>query len=221
VEGLILLLVPVVALLVWGVISPRSQWRVLQAWSYRNPEANEPSDAVYTLTRIIGVVLIVVLVWQVAGGLTDDSGTRPEAARPVPSAVATDPAEALRAAFGVGEAAVVMLSPSTETEKSARPLKVLDYQEVDAAGPPAYLGQALAGENGAWLVLLVRADTPPTAVHIGERFSSMVHVGVDTRCEAPCPSAAGPGENHYLVPVRLTRPLERRLVWQDNRPVGS
>ncbi|MFG2042891.1 DUF6199 family natural product biosynthesis protein [Dactylosporangium sp. NPDC048998] len=54
------------ALLLWGVISPESQWRTLQAWSYRNPEANEPSDTAYTLTRIGSAIALAVLV---CGGL--------------------------------------------------------------------------------------------------------------------------------------------------------
>ena len=53
----------VAVLAVWGAISPRSQWNTLSAWQYRNPDANEPSDAAYALTRVVNVIgLIGVLI---------------------------------------------------------------------------------------------------------------------------------------------------------------
>jgi hypothetical protein len=59
----------VIPLALWGVINPRSQWRALSAWQYRNPDANEPSDAAYGLSRVgslIGLgawgVLLVMLL---------------------------------------------------------------------------------------------------------------------------------------------------------------
>jgi hypothetical protein len=41
------LMIPIVTLLIWGAVSPRSQWQRLVAWRYRHPEANEPSDSAY------------------------------------------------------------------------------------------------------------------------------------------------------------------------------
>lgn len=59
----------VIPLGLWGVINPQSQWRSLSAWQYRNPDANEPSDASYALSRfgsLIGLgawgVLLVMLL---------------------------------------------------------------------------------------------------------------------------------------------------------------
>ena len=56
-------IVVLVLIFLWSVISPRSQWMIFQSWTYRNADANEPSDAAYTLTRIGGVVAIIVLIY--------------------------------------------------------------------------------------------------------------------------------------------------------------
>lgn len=37
----------------WGLLAPRSQWRVLASWSVSNPHANEPGGAGYALRRLI------------------------------------------------------------------------------------------------------------------------------------------------------------------------
>ena len=56
-------IVVLIVIFLWSVISPRSQWRVLQSWTFRDAEANEPSDAAYTLTRVAGVVVIIVILF--------------------------------------------------------------------------------------------------------------------------------------------------------------
>jgi hypothetical protein len=56
------IIVVVILLFLWSVISPRSQWMMFQSWTFRNAEANEPSDAAYTLTRIVGVIAIGVII---------------------------------------------------------------------------------------------------------------------------------------------------------------
>lgn len=43
----------VVLVFLWGLISPRSQWKVLAAWSYRNPQADEPSSFAFAVQRVI------------------------------------------------------------------------------------------------------------------------------------------------------------------------
>lgn len=63
--------VPVIALvliLLWAAISPESMWSTTSAWQYRDPEANEPSDAAYAMQRVgavLGLVLIAILVLAV------------------------------------------------------------------------------------------------------------------------------------------------------------
>ncbi|MGH3658018.1 MAG: hypothetical protein ACRDUA_15290 [Micromonosporaceae bacterium] len=51
-----------VLLLAWMAISPRGMWQTLSAWQFKNPEANEPSEAAYAANRVVAVVGIVVLI---------------------------------------------------------------------------------------------------------------------------------------------------------------
>jgi hypothetical protein len=46
----------------WGLIAPRSAWRALVAWQYRNPEAHEPSEAAYTVSRVSSFFALVMMV---------------------------------------------------------------------------------------------------------------------------------------------------------------
>lgn len=54
------------AICLWGIISPQSLYWKGNAWQYRNPEANEPSNASYGITRIASVFTLVAIV--VGGG---------------------------------------------------------------------------------------------------------------------------------------------------------
>ena len=54
----------VVLVFLWGLISPRSQWKVLAAWSYRNPQADEPSSLAFGVQRVLsglGVAFFAVV----------------------------------------------------------------------------------------------------------------------------------------------------------------
>jgi len=46
----------------WAMISPRSMYWTLTAWQYRHPEAVEPSDAAYSVTRVSGGIMLVFVV---------------------------------------------------------------------------------------------------------------------------------------------------------------
>ena len=48
-------------LTVWGFISPRGQWRVLAAWSRREPYANEPGPGLVAIQRVVAGIGLVVL----------------------------------------------------------------------------------------------------------------------------------------------------------------
>ena len=58
---LILCLV-VLPLTLWTVLDPRSVWRVTSSWQFRNPRANEPSEAGYMVQRLAGVVTLVLTI---------------------------------------------------------------------------------------------------------------------------------------------------------------
>lgn len=50
------------AVLLWGLLSPRTQWRVLVGWSTTDPDRTEPGDGVHGLTRIICLVGLLGLL---------------------------------------------------------------------------------------------------------------------------------------------------------------
>lgn len=66
--------------LAWGILvvcKPEVHWR-LQAWQYRDPEANYPSDTWFLMQRLSGVVLIIVslMLWgQLAALMSAGSST--------------------------------------------------------------------------------------------------------------------------------------------------
>lgn len=53
----------------WGLVSPRSQWKVLAAWSYRKPQADEPSAFAFAVHRVISGLGIVFFGAVGANGL--------------------------------------------------------------------------------------------------------------------------------------------------------
>ena len=59
----------VVLVFVWGLVSPRSQWKVLAAWSYRNPQADEPSSFAFGVHRAISAVGVLFFLAMGAAGL--------------------------------------------------------------------------------------------------------------------------------------------------------
>ncbi|HZC27197.1 MAG TPA: hypothetical protein VE287_09230 [Actinopolymorphaceae bacterium] len=59
----------------WELVNPRSMWLTLEAWKYKRPEANEPSDAEFVLRRILGFVglVVVVVFWILLRHVQQDS----------------------------------------------------------------------------------------------------------------------------------------------------
>ncbi|TSD93098.1 hypothetical protein FOV72_20835 [Gordonia rubripertincta] len=59
-----------VPLLLWQIFDPRGMWQATQAWKYRNPEANEPSDEAHGFTQagaVFGVVVLIVAGLMLTG----------------------------------------------------------------------------------------------------------------------------------------------------------
>ena len=73
-----LMLVTLCGLMLWLLISPGSFWRKTAAWQYKNPEANEPSDAAYTMMRVFGGIFLVVFIglWIHIASSVDRLGAR-------------------------------------------------------------------------------------------------------------------------------------------------
>lgn len=59
---LLVVLVSLGVVFLWGLLAPRSQWRMLVSWSYRDPHANEPSGSAYTLYRVVAALGIATMV---------------------------------------------------------------------------------------------------------------------------------------------------------------
>lgn len=59
----------VVLVFLWGLISPRSQWKVLAAWSYRNPQADEPSSLAFGVQRVISGIGVLFFAAIGAAGI--------------------------------------------------------------------------------------------------------------------------------------------------------
>ncbi|WP_066903548.1 DUF6199 family natural product biosynthesis protein [Mycolicibacterium houstonense] len=68
------ILVIVVGVLAGAVMVawPRRLWWVTESWKFKNPEANEPSDTVYGLTRAGGVGLVIVALFLGGSIISDD-----------------------------------------------------------------------------------------------------------------------------------------------------
>ena len=59
----------VVLVFLWGLVSPRSQWKVLAAWSYRNPQADEPSSLAFGVQRVISGIGVLFFAAVGATGI--------------------------------------------------------------------------------------------------------------------------------------------------------
>lgn len=70
---------------IWPALSPRTAWRVVEAWQYRDPEANEPSDLAFAISRVASIVLLVVGAGMVVTAIAER--------------VTADPCDSIEAAF--------------------------------------------------------------------------------------------------------------------------
>jgi hypothetical protein len=86
VNPLLLVIAGLAILTIWGFISPRGQWRVLAAWSRREPYADEPGPGLVAIQRVIAGVGIVVLAtagWSMYSAYLDSLPKAPPPPGPV------------------------------------------------------------------------------------------------------------------------------------------
>lgn len=230
------------ALLFWGVVAPRSHWRVLIGWSARDPDASEPGDALYGLRRSLAALgLLGVLVvggLQIAAMVLD---------RPVSAPDAT-PLERMWGSPTPHLIDRVVLTAAEAPEAYVRGT-VLGYQSLDRGYPPNYLAElprfAFLGEAGpAGIVgsapvdgftgygagdILLAVEGPlsciPRVVVAVETETSVeldVHWGLpgpaDQDHAAVC-GAAAPVTQTVLIPVQLTDGVGDRLVVSAGVPL--
>ncbi|GAB3477982.1 DUF6199 family natural product biosynthesis protein [Nocardiopsis coralliicola] len=181
------------------VIQPRLVWWV-RAWSYRDPDANEPSDLYFLMVRIWAVVVAAALVWfwvtEVADGGSSDE-------RAGTAAEATEPAE----------------PPDSPSETPDPPDGDVLTTEDSAWGRIAYYGTP--GANGERISIRVEPgecmpSAPFPSADIGD---DTVTVTVDTgRGEPRCGADAQP----RTLQFRLTEPLgDREVLDAAGRPIPT
>ncbi len=227
-------------ILLWGLLAPRSQWRVLVSWSYRDPHTDEPSGSAYLLYRVVAAVGIATMV--TSGILTYQVylNNLPKPPEP-PTAVelmwgTTAPVVVNRVIISVGTA------PKNLVEQP-----ILGYQVVDGqTRQPPYLFKlapfaldTATTENGyigvdpepgltaldtAELVVQVKGDPrcfPHAAIvrETEETVSVAVFYGqknptdgAHTENLADCNILASGANVSTLIPIRLASPLKERQV---------
>lgn len=166
-------------LTLWGFVAPRSQWRALTGWSYREPTGGEPGAVIVGIHRLVaGMALVALAVGgaSVVGGLLDPSSQA--RARTI-----TDPVGLLWGTPGptvVNRVFVPVNRPPTGLIRTP----TLRYQTVNPKNrSPAYLFS---------LATYVRPHASPTDGYLGaypaiglaalDTADIVVQVRADSRC---------------------------------------
>lgn len=230
----------------WGAISPRSQWEVLQSWQFRDREANEPSDIAFLLQRI-GCIIMIVLLVIVGVSLANLTNENPDAAS------SSTPTPGPSAAESLWDAEAVMLYDyivplDTTAPASETPMTTVGYQLIAGAErTPGYLWEleeptVVAGiapglgespANGASaldtadLVVGIRLNmvcTPHQVVVIetAGTVQIAVYASLIGNAENGCEPSTSDGDDDpvLVIPIDLASPLgDRELQGLDGSPV--
>lgn len=76
------ILLGLAVLTVWGAVAPRGQWRVLAAWTRRNPYESEPGPVSVGVHRAFAIVATIALGYAGWGLLDVQQKSAPRAAAP-------------------------------------------------------------------------------------------------------------------------------------------
>lgn len=232
-------------ILLWGLIAPRNQWRVLIGWSTRDPDESEPGDGVHGVRRAISALgLLGVLTvggLQVAAIVLERPIEAPE-----PSALermwgTPTPRLTDRVVLPLSEAPDTLVAGSIlGTEEMARgypPNYLAELPRFSFLGEPTPTGLVgsapVAGFTGYGAGdLLVAVDGPlgciPRVV-VAVETETTVQVGVywglpgaaEQEHLAAC-APGGPVTQTVLVPLQLSDGLGDRLVVSESGiPVSS
>ncbi|MBL7255417.1 DUF6199 family natural product biosynthesis protein [Paractinoplanes lichenicola] len=183
-----------IAFALWTVIAPRQQWQLLNAWRYRDPDANEPSDLSYNMGRAAGVGTIVLVL--VLGSVLIRSSHHPE----------RDAAEAREAFFGTSSAKLTAAPPPGST---GTPVAIWRY-----ATPSEKLLAGLGPVPDADLLIAVDGAFRPDAMTVDETPSQVTVTlrGACTKPEILCDPAKRSQALPpiQLFPLKLAAPLNGR-----------
>jgi len=120
------------AVLVWGLVSPRSAWRVLVGWSTRDPDRSEPGDGVHGATRIVSLIGLLGLAAFAAVQIWTAVSEQP---RPAPEA---GPIELMWGAPAPRLIDRVVAAPAVPPADLV-PGAVTGFQELERGWAPDYL----------------------------------------------------------------------------------
>lgn len=231
----------------WGVISPRSQWQLLQGWAFRNPEANEPSDAAYALTRIgsaVSIVVLLVAAFNLQSLTSSDDDKGAPAMTPVKAAwgsvivsIVNRTFTPLPAPSGTAGVTMVELAGYSSIDPEARTPEYVwdafDFMEM-------YIKEGLIGQRPAGGKAI---DTADLVVGVTMGFScfpreAVVREGIETivvgvgfggdptqrprscRAETPSTQPGFSSNQTLLIPIDLKRPLgERSVIDLGGKPI--
>lgn len=120
------------AVLLWGLVSPRSQWRVLVGWSARDPDRTEPGDGVHGVTRILCLIGLLGLAAFAAIQIWSAVAHQPRAAP------ARTPIEEM---WGTPVPQLVdrVVTPATAPPAEFVSGPIAGYQELERGWAPDYL----------------------------------------------------------------------------------
>ena len=234
------LVVVLAILFVWGMIAPRSQWRLLVSFTYREPHTDAPSGWAFSLHRVIAAIGVAGLL--AGGGI---AWQRYVDALPEPPA----PPNPIEQMWGDADTVVMNRVVTTTTSVPSGLVRVdpSAYHAMDGQRrQPTYLfgvatleipdGETAGGLVGeqpttglvaldlARVVVLATADAHciPREVFLQEGPSS-VRVAVyfgrpdlpDGTADPEGVDACAPGSSgarSILIPLQLASPLGERLV---------
>lgn len=225
-------------LFVWGLVSPRSQWRVLRGWSVSDTHRNEPGGATYGMLRLgsaVGVIglatVAIVAVTSAVANLPDPPRAKPAVEQmwgdPAPQLVNRIPRNLPSPPVGLVEVPVL----GYQTFDDGIPDYLLEMREFSLLGdaaPAGILGaepeEGTSAIGSSNLLLHVRGPVLciPRAVVVIETDTT-VQVAVYFGLPDPLDEAAVvdhvagcPADSHLtssmLLPVQLSGPVLDRSV---------
>lgn len=127
------MLAGLVALTLWGAVSPRSQWRLLVGWTRNNPAAVEPGPISVGIHRVVAIAGTIVLGVCAVGAVRQPLQAIPEA---VP------PTSVVQQLWGSPTPHVVnrIVPPVSAPPNGLMAQPILRYQAIDGARrTPSYL----------------------------------------------------------------------------------
>jgi hypothetical protein len=130
----VVVIASVLLVFLWGLLSPRSQWKVLVAWSYRNPEADEPSAIAFGIQRVISGIGILFFLALGALTLSQYLASLPPPAPPL------NPIQQMWGVAPVPQVVNRVVNPSDSVPETLVEVTIEGYQPVDNANHrPRYL----------------------------------------------------------------------------------